>query len=107
MLKPIRTDWYFVIPASLIWISALVVTAWDFIQLQKAFYRFQYASLVGAGLSAIGLAVRVVARRSLRQQFSCALRVLDKHRLIKHGLYGFVRHPAYAGDLLFWFGVTL
>jgi protein-S-isoprenylcysteine O-methyltransferase len=83
------------------------VTAWDFIQLQKALYRIQFVNLVGAGLIAIGLAVRVVARRTLKQQFSYALRVLDQHRLITHGIYGSIRHPAYTGDLLFWFGVTL
>ena len=107
MRKTIRTDWPFVIAASLIWFAALAVTAWDFIQVQKAIYRFQFINLVGISLIVTGLAIRIIARRTLGQQFSYALRTLDDHQLIKSGIYKRVRHPAYTGDLLFWFGVTL
>jgi hypothetical protein len=70
-------------------------------------HRFQLINLVGVGLSVIGLALRIAARRALGRHFSYALRTLDEHKLIKHGIYRRVRHPAYTGDLLFWSGVTL
>ena len=107
MLKTIRADWLFVIAASLIWLAALGVTAWDFVQIQKAVYHFQFINLVGAGLIVTGLAIRLIARRTLGRQFSYALRTLDDHRLIQSGIYARVRHPAYTGDLVFWLGVTL
>ena len=107
MLKTIKQDWYFIIAASLILLSALAVIARDFIQVQQAGYRFQFVNLVGVGFIVIGLALRIVARLTLGRQFSYALRTLDEHKLIKHGIYKRVRHPAYTGDLLFWFGVAL
>jgi len=33
--------------------------------------------------------------------------VLEGHRLVTRGAYGFVRHPVYLGVLLFWLGLAL
>ena len=107
MLKTIRPDWYFIIAATLVGLAVFAVTAWDFTQVQQAGYRFQLVNLIGVGLMMIGLALRLAARRALGRHFSYALRTLDEHKLIKHGVYKRVRHPAYTGDLLFWSGVTL
>ncbi len=63
-MNTIRTDWYFIIPSTLIWIAALVVTAWDFLYRQQAVYRFSLLSLAGAVLLVMGLSLRLVARRT-------------------------------------------
>lgn len=107
MFKTIRPDWYFVIPATVIWLAAIGVTAWDFSVTRGAVFRLGILNLVGACLLLAGLALRLAARRALARHFSYALRTLDNHRLITHGPYQYVRHPAYTGDLLFQFGVTL
>lgn len=106
-MNTIRPDWYFIIPSTLIWIAALVVTAWDFLYRQQAIYRFSLLSLAGAVLLVMGLSLRLVARRTLRQHFSYGLRLLDHHQLITHGIYRHIRHPAYTGDICFWCGLTL
>jgi protein-S-isoprenylcysteine O-methyltransferase Ste14 len=107
MFKTKKVDWYFIVPASLVWISALIVTAWDFLELQKAADHFGFASLVGLIFMVTGVGIRVVARKTLGKQFSYALRILEKHELVRDGIYEHVRHPAYSGDLLFNFGTPL
>jgi len=107
MFATIKKDWYFVIPAFIVGASALGVTGWDFIQLQKAVYRFEVVNLVGASFLLLGLTLRVLARKALGKHFSYALRIINNHALVKHGIYKYIRHPAYSGYLLFYFGVTL
>ncbi len=33
--------------------------------------------------------------------------VLENHRIVRAGAYGFVRHPIYLGVFLFWFGLAV
>jgi len=47
MFRTEKADWYFIISATLVWGSALVVTAWDFIQFQKMIYHFDLLNLIG------------------------------------------------------------
>ncbi len=107
MFNTKRADWYFIIPATLIWLAALIVTAWDFLKRQKAAYRFGALNLIGLILMVTGVGIRRLSRKALAKQFSYALRILDKHELVTHGIYKYVRHPAYTGDLMFHFGVPL
>ena len=107
MFKTRRADWYFIIPATLVWISALSVTAWDFIQIQQAIYRFEFINLVGLGSMLLGITIRLWAKKTLGKHFSAGLRTLEKHELVTHSIYKHVRHPAYTGNFLFWFGTPL
>lgn len=105
MFKTIKADWYFVTPATLIWLAGLIVTAWDFIQVQKATYAFNLLNLVGLVLILAGVAIRLRAKRVLGRYFSITLRTVEEHKLVKSDIYQPIRHPAYAGNLLVWFGV--
>ena len=107
MFETKRADWYFIVPASLVWLSALIVTAWDFVRIQQEPYRFEFLNLVGLSSMLIGLAIRLWARKTLGRYFSASLRTLDAHKLVKDGIYRHVRHPAYTGNFLFWFGTPL
>ncbi|MBM4429218.1 MAG: isoprenylcysteine carboxylmethyltransferase family protein [Chloroflexi bacterium] len=107
MFKTHRADWYFIIPASLVWMAALTVTATDFWRQWRTGCHFGLLNLLGLSLMVGGVAVRLVARRALRGQFSSALRILDNHELVRGGIYRHIRHPGYAGDLLFHFALTM
>jgi protein-S-isoprenylcysteine O-methyltransferase Ste14 len=107
MFATIKKDWYFLIPAFLVGASALAVTGWNFLLHQKAVYRFEVVNLVGVSFLLLGLTLRVLARKALGKHFSYALRIINDHTLVKHGIYRYIRHPAYLGYLLFYFGVTL
>jgi len=54
-----------------------------------------------------GLFVRWLAIFSLKRQFTVDVAITEDHRIMRKGIYRFVRHPAYAGSLLSFFGLGL
>lgn len=54
-----------------------------------------------------GLIIRWLAIFSLKHQFTVDVSITKDHRIISKGVYRFVRHPAYAGSLLSFFGLGL
>lgn len=102
-----RADWGFIIPATLVFILALLVTIWDSVQVQGMIYRFGIVNAVGLGLFVTGVSIRLMARRTLGRYFSHVLRTLQKPELIKHGIYKHFRHPAYLGSLLLSSGIPM
>jgi protein-S-isoprenylcysteine O-methyltransferase Ste14 len=52
-----------------------------------------------------GLAIRATAILTLGRFFTTSVTVLDQHRLVHSGLYRRVRHPAYTGLLIAFFGL--
>lgn len=63
--------------------------------------------IAGLILILCGLVVRWVAILSLKRQFTVDVSITRDHRIIRKGIYRFVRHPAYAGSLLSFFGLGL
>ena len=55
MPKIEKADWYFIVPATAVWALSLLVTAWDFLQLQGLVYRFGVANVVGLALFLAGI----------------------------------------------------
>jgi protein-S-isoprenylcysteine O-methyltransferase Ste14 len=62
---------------------------------------------VGLVLVLAGLVIRFVAIAALKRNFSAALRIRADHTLVKSGIYGQVRHPAYLGAILLFTGVPV
>ena len=61
----------------------------------------------GAAVAAAGVLLRAWSVRTLGTFFTLAVRVHKEHRVIQHGPYRRVRHPAYSGSLLYLLGVSL
>jgi len=61
----------------------------------------------GLVLIICGIIIRIIAIRTLGKFFTVNLAIRDGHRLIKKGLYKFVRHPSYSGTLLSFLGFGL
>lgn len=64
---------------------------------------------IGAGLYTLGLAIAVLGRWQLGGNWSDieAAGVLPAQRVVEAGLYRYVRHPIYVGDLLLLAGLEL
>jgi protein-S-isoprenylcysteine O-methyltransferase len=65
------------------------------------------AGIVGLALIVLGIVIRAYAILTLRQFFTVNVTVRDDHRLIRRGLYRWIRHPAYTGTLLSFYGCAL
>ena len=94
-----------------IWVTiAIAVNSGILISLQHIGY-FGNGSRIfpfaGLGLIVCGLLIRWLAIFSLKRQFTVDVSIIKDHRIINKGIYRFVRHPAYAGSLLSFFGLGL
>ena len=65
--------------------------------------------VAGLVIYTVGLLMAIVARLQLGRNWSDIekSRVRQDHMLVAHGLYRWVRHPIYAGDLLLLLGLEL
>lgn len=66
-------------------------------------------SSLGLLLIVIGEAIRWSAVLTLKKYFTVDVKILDDHKLIRTGLFKYVRHPSYLGLLIavFGLGVTM
>jgi protein-S-isoprenylcysteine O-methyltransferase Ste14 len=61
-------------------------------------------AVAGGSLMAGGFCLRAVAMRTLGKFFTRTLRMREEQHVISHGIYRFVRHPGYLGDILLFGG---
>jgi len=62
---------------------------------------------IGAGLTALGIAVAIWARLHLGRNWSASPAMKEGHELVTTGPYAFVRHPIYSGIILATLGTGL
>jgi protein-S-isoprenylcysteine O-methyltransferase Ste14 len=65
------------------------------------------APITGIALIIGGLGVRWYAILSLRRLFTVDVAITKDHRLVKEGIYRWIRHPSYIGSLLSFLGLGL
>lgn len=70
-------------------------------------FKHQLLSLSGIVLILLGLIVRWTAILTLRKYFTVDVSILKGQRIVKTGIYKYVRHPSYAGSLLSFLGLGL
>jgi protein-S-isoprenylcysteine O-methyltransferase Ste14 len=63
--------------------------------------------LLGAALMISMGALRLWCFRTLARHFTFEISIQDSHKLIRAGPYGYVRHPAYIGQILVIYGSYL
>ena len=64
-------------------------------------------SILGISLIAVGIVIKTMAIATLKNYFTTNVALLPGHKLIKTGLYRYVRHPAYAGSIISFLGLGL
>jgi protein-S-isoprenylcysteine O-methyltransferase Ste14 len=65
--------------------------------------------LIGTGIFAVGLVTAMSARVQLGRNWADLedTRVLPEHSVVAHGIYRYIRHPIYTGDLLLLGGLEV
>lgn len=66
-----------------------------------------YVAAAGLALTLSGTALRAWGLWSLGKYFSAHIEIRDDHKLVETGPYRFIRHPAYAGNILQAVGIPL
>jgi protein-S-isoprenylcysteine O-methyltransferase Ste14 len=61
---------------------------------------------IGMALFVIGLLIRIYSLRTLDQYFTYQVTKLENHKIITSGLYKFIRHPGYLGQLIIFIGIS-
>jgi len=61
---------------------------------------------IGMVLTLAGLIIRITSINTLKQQFTYSVSKIDRHELIQSGLYKWIRHPAYLGQLMVFVGLA-
>jgi len=70
-------------------------------------YHWDTFFLIGAILAIAGLVIRISAIITLKQQFTYTVTEIENHTLIENGLYKFIRHPGYLGQLIIFLGISV
>jgi protein-S-isoprenylcysteine O-methyltransferase Ste14 len=96
----------------LIWISittSIALGVFATINFNVPISKTSFINYTGLVLIIVGITIRLIAIRTLGKFFTVNLNLAEDHRLIKNGLYKFIRHPSYTGSLLsfFGFGISL
>jgi protein-S-isoprenylcysteine O-methyltransferase Ste14 len=63
--------------------------------------------IVGLCLIIIGIIIRWNAIFKLKKYFTVNVSIQQDHKIIVSGIYKYIRHPAYLGSLLSFFGLGL
>lgn len=62
---------------------------------------------IGMALFVIGFMVRVSSILTLKQYFTYSVAKVENHKIIATGLYKFIRHPGYLGQLIIFMGISI
>lgn len=97
----------FLILSVLVRITAIIVALWDFAYVQGLVFQFDMLESLGLLVVLAGFSIRNIARKTLGNYFLNGINSLRKHKLVKHGVYRYIRHPLYLGAILLNLGIIL
>jgi protein-S-isoprenylcysteine O-methyltransferase Ste14 len=69
-------------------------------------YHWNTFFTIGAIVALFGLYLRMAAIQTLKQHFTYSVKKMENHELIETGLYKFIRHPGYLGQLFIFLGIA-
>lgn len=62
---------------------------------------------IGMVLIVLGLMIRIQSILTLKQYFTYSVAKVENHKIIETGLYKFIRHPGYLGQLIIFIGISI
>ncbi len=70
-------------------------------------YYWNTLFFIGMTLFVIGLMIRIHSILTLRQFFTYSVAKVENHQIIETGLYKFIRHPGYLGQIIIFLGISI
>jgi protein-S-isoprenylcysteine O-methyltransferase Ste14 len=62
---------------------------------------------IGMVIFVIGLLIRIHSIMTLKQYFTYSVATVEQHEIIETGLYQYIRHPGYLGQLIIFLGISI
>lgn len=62
---------------------------------------------IGMGVFAAGLVIRILSIATLNKFFTYSVGTVQEHKIVDTGLYKFIRHPGYLGQLIIFLGISM
>lgn len=62
---------------------------------------------IGMALFVIGFLIRIHSILTLGQFFTYSMAKVENHKIVETGLYKFLRHPGYLGQLIIFLGISV
>jgi protein-S-isoprenylcysteine O-methyltransferase Ste14 len=69
-------------------------------------YHWNTFFAIGMSLIGIGLLIRIHAILTLRRFFTYSVANTENHEIIQSGLYKYIRHPGYLGQIIIFLGIS-
>jgi len=70
-------------------------------------YHWDTFFAIGMVLFVIGLMIRIHSILTLRRLFTYSVARVENHEIIETGLYKFIRHPGYLGQMILFLGISI
>jgi protein-S-isoprenylcysteine O-methyltransferase Ste14 len=70
-------------------------------------YQWNTFFAIGMVLFVIGFLIRIHSILTLKQYFTYSVAKVENHEVIETGLYKFIRHPGYLGQLIIFTGISI
>ncbi len=70
-------------------------------------YHWNTFFALGMTLFVIGLVIRIHSILTLKQFFTYSIAKVESHKIVETGLYKFIRHPGYLGQLIIFIGISV
>lgn len=69
-------------------------------------YHWNIFFAIGMALIVVGFMIRIYSILTLKQFFTYSVAKVENHKIIETGLYKFIRHPGYLGQLIIFIGIS-
>ena len=69
-------------------------------------YHWDTFFAIGALMAIVGLIIRINAITTLKQHFTYTVTAIEHHELIETGIYKYLRHPGYLGQIIIFIGIS-
>jgi protein-S-isoprenylcysteine O-methyltransferase Ste14 len=89
---------------SISWFSALIVPLIEYSYLLR---NNNYITIIGITIVFLGIIIRGLSIKYLGEYFSRDIETWSKHHVVDRGLYKYIRHPAYLGNIIQILGFPL
>jgi len=86
------------------WFCSLIVPLLEHVYFKRENI---FLTIIGAVLVVTGIAIRGIGIKTLGKYFSRDVETWDNHVIVKTGIYKYIRHPAYAGNIMQLIGFPL